>query len=77
MESFTSFAETPCKTLQKLRAKGITQDSNYMQSLEALCNQKMQPEKVPNSKKNIIKIVSISAVIIGLITTFIIINKKK
>ena len=77
MESFTSFAETPCMTLEKLRAKGITQDSNYMQSLEASCNQKMQPEKVPNSKKNIIKIVGISAAIIGLITTLILINKKK
>lgn len=77
MESFTSFAETPCKTLEKLKAKGITQDSNYMQSLEALCNQKMQPPKALTSKKNLIKIVGISVAIIGLITTLIIINKKK
>ena len=77
MESFTSFAETPCKTLEKLRAKGITQDSNYIQSLEASCNQKMQPKEALTNKKNLIKIVGISVAIIGLITTLIIINKKK
>ena len=77
MESFTIFAEKPCETLQKLKAKGITQNSNYMQSLEASCNQKLQPKKNLSSKNNIIKIVGISAAIIGLITTLIIINKKK
>lgn len=77
MDSFQIFAETPCVTLEKLRAKGVTQKSNYMQNLEAACNQKMQPKKALTSKKNIIKIVSISAAIIGLITALILINKKK
>ena len=45
MEGFTLFSETPCETLQKLRAKGVTQSSAYIQSLEAACNQKMQPVK--------------------------------
>ena len=77
MESFTIFAEKPCETLEKLKAKGITQNSNYIQSLEASCNQKLKPKNIFSSKKNIIKIVGISAAIIGLITTLILINKKK
>jgi len=77
MESFTIFAETPCKTLQKLRAKGITQNSDYIKKLEAACDQKMQPKKALTSSKNIIKIVGISTAIIGLITTLILINKKR
>jgi ribosomal protein L7Ae-like RNA K-turn-binding protein len=77
MEDFTLFSETPCKTLQKLKLKGITQNSNYIKNLEAACDQKKQPVKVVVSKKNIIKIVGISATIIGLIATLIIIKKKK
>jgi len=77
MESFTIFAETPCETLQKLRSKGITQNSDYIKSLEAACDQKMQPKKALTSNKNILKIVGISTAIIGLITTLILINKKK
>jgi len=71
------FAEKPCKTLQKLRAKGITQNSNYMQNLETACKQKTQPKQALKKNKNIIKIAGISALIIGLITTLILINKKK
>ena len=77
MEGFTIFAETPCETLQKLRSKGITQNSDYIKSLEAACDQKMQPAKALTSKSNIIKIVGISTAIIGLITALILINKKK
>ena len=77
MESFMIFAEKPCKTLQKLRAKGITQNSNYMQNLEVACKQKAQPKQALKKNKNIIKIAGISALIIGLITTLILINKKK
>lgn len=76
MSSFTIFAEIPCATLQTLRAKGITQNSDYMQSLEAACSQKTKP-KVLTSEKNVMKIVSISTAIVGLITTLILINKKK
>ena len=77
MERFTLFAETPCETLQKLRSKGITQNSDYIKSLEAACDQKMQPVKALSSKNNILKIVGISTAIIGLITALILINKKK
>ncbi len=77
MEGFTLFSETPCETLQKLRAKGITQSSAYMQSLEAACDQKMQPGKVVANKNNILIIAGVSTLIIGLISVFIYINKKK
>ena len=77
MESFTIFAEKPCETLQKLRAKGVTQNSAYIQSLEAACNQKMQPAKAVASKNNILIIAGVSTLIIGLIAGFIYIKKKK
>ena len=77
MEGFTLFSETPCETLQKLRAKGITQSSAYMQSLEAACDQKMQPKKDLTSKNNILIITGVSTVIIGLIAGLIYIKKKK
>jgi len=77
MERFTIFAETPCETLQKLREKGITGNSGYINNLEAACDQKMQPATALSSSKNSMKIIGISTAIIGLITTLIIINKKK
>ena len=77
MENFTLFAETPCKTLQKLRAKGVTQNSSYIQSLEDACNQKLQPQKALKSQNNNLIIAGISTVIIGLIAGLIYINKKK
>ena len=77
MDGFTIFAETPCETLQKLRSKGITQNSNYMKSLEAACDQKMQPQKALTSKNNILIITGVSTVIIGLIAGLIYIKKKK
>lgn len=77
MDGFTIFAETPCETLQKLRSKGITQNSNYMKSLEAACDQKMQPKKTLTSKNNILIITGVSTVIIGLIASLIYIKKKK
>ena len=77
MESFRLFAETPCETLQKLRSKGITQNSNYIKSLEAACDQKMQPEKALVSKNNILIIAGVSTAIVGLIAFLIYVNKKK
>lgn len=77
MESFRLFAETPCETLQKLRSKGITQNSNYIKSLETACDQKMQPAKALESKNNILIIASVSTAIIGLIAFLIYLNKKK
>ena len=77
MEGFTLFSETPCETLQKLRAKGITQSSTYIQSLETACNQKMQPVKVVANKNNILIITGVSTLIIGLIAGLIYIKKKK
>lgn len=77
MDGFTLFAETPCETLQKLRSKGITQNSNYMKSLEAACDQKMQPKKALTSNNNTLIIAGVSTVIIGLIAGLIYIKKKK
>lgn len=76
MDGFTIFAETPCETLQKLRSKGITQNSNYMKSLEAACDQKIQPKKALTSNNTLI-IAGVSTVIIGLIAGLIYIKKKK
>ncbi len=77
MDSFKLFAETPCETLQKLRSKGITQNSNYIKRLETACDQKMQPAKALTSKNNILIIAGVSTVIIGLIAFLIYLNKKK
>ncbi len=77
MESFRLFAETPCETLQKLRSKGITQNSNYIKSLETACDQKMQPAKALGSKNNILIIAGVSTAIVGLIAFLIYVNKKK
>ncbi len=76
MDGFTIFAETPCDTLEKLRSKGVTQNSNYIKSLEAACDQRMQPEKALTSKNNIFLIAGVSTAIIGLIAALIYINKK-
>ena len=77
MDGFTIFAETPCETLQKLRSKGITQNSDYTKSLEAACDQKMQPAKALGSKNNILIIAGVSTAIVGLIAFLIYVNKKK
>jgi LPXTG-motif cell wall-anchored protein len=77
MEDFTLFSETPCKTLQKLKLKGITQNSNYIKNLEAACDQKKQPVKSLTSKNNILIIAGVSTAILGLIAFLIYVNKKK
>jgi len=77
MESFRLFAETPCKTLEKLKLKGVTQNSNYIRSLETACDQKMQPAKALGSKNNILIIAGVSTAIVGLIAFLIYVNKKK
>lgn len=76
MNDFTLFAETPCATLEKLRLKGVSKDSDYMQSLDAACKQKMQPDKVLTGNNNLIKIAGIGALVIGLGTAFFLIFKK-
>lgn len=76
MNDFTLFAETPCATLEKLRLKGVSQDSDYMQSLDTACKQKMQPDKVLTGNNNLIKIAGIGALVIGLGTAFFLIFKK-
>jgi len=77
MNEFTLFSETPCETLQKLRLKGISQNSNYIKSLEAACDQKLQPQKALTSNNNILIIAGVSTAIIGLIAGLIYIKKKK
>ena len=77
MENFTLFSETPCETLQKLKSKGVPQNSSYIKSLEAACDQKMQPAKALTSKNNILIIAGVSTAIAGLIAFLIYINKKK
>ena len=77
MDGFKLFAETPCKTLEKLKLKGVTQNSNYIKSLEAACDQKIQPKKDLTSKNNVLLITGVSTVIIGLIAGLIYIKKKK
>lgn len=76
MSSFTVFAKTPCETLQKLRSKGITQNSAYIQDLEAACSQKMQSKKTLSSQTNRVKIVGISALIL-ILTTVLYLKTKK
>lgn len=76
MNDFTLFAETPCATLEKLRLKGVSQDSDYMQGLDVACKQKMQPDKVLTGNNNLIKIAGIGALVIGLGTAFFLIFKK-
>ena len=76
MERFTLFAETPCETLEKLRIRGVPEDSKYMQNLEAACKQKTQPALTLKNKNNWIKLAGIGALIIGLGTALILINKK-
>ena len=76
MNDFTLFAETPCATLEKLRLKGVSQDSDYMQRLDAACRQKMQPDKILTGNNNLIKIAGIGALVIGLGTAFFLIFKK-
>jgi len=77
MNDFTLFSETPCETLQKLRLKGVSQNSNYIKSLEVACNQKLQPQKALTSNNNILIIAGVSTAIIGLIAGLIYIKKKK
>lgn len=76
MNDFTLFAEIPCATLEKLRLKGVSQDSDYMQGLDVACKQKMQPDKVLTGNNNLIKIAGIGALVIGLGTAFFLIFKK-
>lgn len=76
MNDFTLFAETPCKTLDKLRLKGVSQDSEYMLRLDAACKQKTHPVKGLTDTNNLLKTAGIGALIIGLGMAVFLIFKK-
>lgn len=75
MNDFTLFSQTPCTTLDKIRSKGISENSNYIQNLEIACKNKNQPSpKTANNK--LIKIAGIAALVLGLGTAIFLIKKK-
>jgi hypothetical protein len=76
MNDFSIFAETPCITLDKLKLKGVPQNSGYMQNLEAACSQKMQPDKAFTTKNNLLRTAGIGALIISLGAVVFLIIKK-
>ncbi|AUS04390.1 hypothetical protein [Pseudotamlana carrageenivorans] len=80
MLNFTPFAETACETLEKLRSKGVVDGSEYMNSLQASCDQKtaaaQQAQTNEKSAKNTTLMLVGGSVFVALLTGIIIYKRK-